>query len=41
MNVLMTVAKVNSRFAIDAKALETMTELLHGCVQRVMPGKGS
>jgi hypothetical protein len=41
MDVLMTVAKVNSRFAIDAKALEAMTKLLHGGAQRVMPESGS
>jgi hypothetical protein len=31
MNVLVTVAK-----AVDVKALETMTELLHGDARRVM-----
>jgi len=36
MNVLVTVAKMNSRFAVDAKALETMTELLHGDAQCVL-----
>jgi hypothetical protein len=36
MNVLVTVTEVNSRFAVDVKALETMTELLHGDAQRVM-----
>jgi hypothetical protein len=36
MDVLMAISKVDPRFAVDVKALETMTELFHGGARSMM-----